>query len=295
MRVPIVHCTRILGFLCGAVILCALTGCWEEIHYAGPDPTAKRDASSDGNDSAQRDRYAEPRPQSPDQPIDTMPSGSAATAEPADLLGDLRTPDETTGEAASVEPTPPAGEPAAQPAPPAAEPQRNTRRLAWLLGSKLSLAALANDRGAPAEEVAKWFDQSQSLAQMLGTSAAELPPRLTSSETGGSPDRALDYLFGEGRTLGRSLAERHGDQHAALFELAVKSNVLLALYRPDAPIVGTLAGAIRQAGKRASLPAELWRPLLDEVDRGAPAADVQDAVFSLHANVDRHLSIAAPP
>ena len=286
----------LIGLLVGAV-----SGCWQEIHYTAPaeESNTKRDASVARDEG----RAKSPAPTT----ADLRSTNSDEAASFADeLASSLATENVDTGEPiAGTEP--PAsreqlingvsGESSTtQPAPPPmTDPQSNTRRLAWLLGSKLSLAALKRDRGAADEDVAKLFEQSQALARLLGTSAGELPSRTSSDTAGTSADQALNYLFGEGRTIGRSLAERQGDDHAALFELAVKSNVLLALYRPEAPIVGTLSGAIRQTSQRAKLPPELSQPLLDKLERGAPAVEVQEAVFAMYDEVDRHLKSEAAP
>jgi uncharacterized protein YegL len=90
------------------------------------------------------------------------------------------------------------------------------------------------------------------------------------------------------------LATQYGDDHAALFELAVKTNILLVLYQPEAPVVKSLTVAIDQAAERANLPSELWQPLVKLLDDGAPAKDVRNAVFQLHDDVDRHLRTASP-
>src|SRR3954452_1436235 len=46
----------------------------------------------------------------------------------------------------------------------------NVRRAAWLLGDRLSFAALAHDRGLALESVPRWFDEAQSAAKAFGTS-----------------------------------------------------------------------------------------------------------------------------
>ena len=166
--------------------------------------------------------------------------------------------------------------------------------MAWLLGSNLSLAALANDRAAAEDKVADWFDKSQRLGTLLGTTVADLPPRPAADKANAQTDNAMEYLFTQGQSIGRHLAARYGDDHAALFELAVKSNILLVLYQPGAPAVKALAAAIDPAAQRAKLPSELWQPLLKLLDDGAPAKEVRDAVFQLHADVDRYLSTAKP-
>lgn len=173
----------------------------------------------------------------------------------------------------------------------AADRASNTKRMAWLLGSKLSLAVLANDRGAPADDVAKWFGDSHTLATLLGTTVSDLPQPPPNANVNSDPEQALNYLFSQGQQVGRDLANFNGDDHAALFELAVKSNILLALYQPNAPVVDALAEALKQAGERSGLPVELWQPLLDALDAHATRSDVHDAVFRLHADADRFLSV----
>jgi hypothetical protein len=168
---------------------------------------------------------------------------------------------------------------------------KNTRLATWLLGSKLSLAALANDHGAPAAEVQKLFDQSQSLAKMLGLTVPELPARPESGAPSPVTEPALDYLFTQGQEIGRELARKQSPDQAALFEVAVKSNLLLVLYQSGAPTTEAIATAIEQAGSRANLPPEVWQPLLDVLASRASQADVQKAVFKLHAEVDDYLTL----
>lgn len=223
-----------------------------------------------------------------------VPSANPA-AETASAVGDSAIPatddrysEPPPSESATSET---AAEPPAQPAAPAS---RSPRRIAWLLGSNLSLAALANDRAAAPEKVADWFGKSQRLAKLLGTSVDELPPRPADDKAIPNADQAIDYLFAHGATIGRFAAKQYGDDHAALFELAVKSNILLVLYQPGAPVVKSLTVAIEQSGERAGLPVDLLQPLVQLLDAGATPKEVRDAVFEFHVNVDRYLSTAAP-
>lgn len=181
----------------------------------------------------------------------------------------------------SAEPTP-----AAVPTPPAL-----TRRAAWLLGSKWSLAALARGRGAVNDNVNNWLEQAGKLALFLGTKLEPLPPPLSDREV--STRATVRHLFAEGQRLGRDLAERHGPAHAALFELGVKSNLLLVLYEPGTPVAETLGRAIADARPLADSPAELWQPLLDAIAQGREPAAVRQLVLQLHDEVDRSLAGSA--
>ena len=188
------------------------------------------------------------------------PSGSlpweelAVSAKPVEAAESPPKP--PTNPETSVASAPPNSEPSSAPSTPTPPPQppsaddpaHSPRRIAWLLGNKLSLSALANDRGGAVDETAKLFSQAETLAEMLDTSVSDLPPARPTASTDSNFDRSLQYLFSQGQPIGRTLATKYGDDHAALFELAVKSNILLALYRPHA---SWLARSRRQSSRPA--------------------------------------------
>lgn len=176
-------------------------------------------------------------------------------------------------------------------APNSSDPARNTRRVAWLLGTKLSLAVLAHDRAGDPAEIKKWYDQSQSLARLLGTTIDPLPTPNPGSAAG---NQGIDFVFKQGQRIGRELAKRYGDAEAALFELAVKTNVLLTLYHPNAAVIQALTESMEAAGKRANLPADVVAPLAKAVAEKAPYATVRAAVYQMNRDIDRQLSAAQP-
>jgi hypothetical protein len=164
---------------------------------------------------------------------------------------------------------------------------------AWQLGSKLSLAALAHDRGVAADSVDQWMADCKSLAVMLGTAVAELPEP-AATETGQTTSReVLSYLLAQGQRVGRDLARLHGPRQAALFETALKSNLLRVLHAPGSTATEKLSAAIADASRRAELPAQLWQPLLDAVSARHDIAEVRKVVQRLHADVERHLGARA--
>jgi hypothetical protein len=181
-----------------------------------------------------------------------------------------------------------------EPEPPlaTAEPPPNdgnaTLLASWQLGSKLSLAALAHDRGLVPEDVAKWLQEARAAAESLGTSFTDLP--LPESQREASSPTVHDYLAQQGQQIWRDLNTSFGPEHAALFEIAVKSNVLLVLYQPESTAAELLANSIQQAGPLAKLPPELLQPLLDSLTKHAPAAEVRNTVRRLHTEVEKHFS-----
>jgi hypothetical protein len=172
---------------------------------------------------------------------------------------------------------------------------RSTALDSWRLGSRLSLAALANDRGIADDYVASWLADCKTLAARLETQIADLPQRGLAGANQLASPQVLDHFLREGRRIGVDLARRHGPQHAALFEVAMKSNLLRVLYVPGSPSVDAISVSLAQAAPRAELPANLWQPLLDRLAAKAEAAEIRSAVRNFHAEVERHLAEQAKP
>jgi hypothetical protein len=165
----------------------------------------------------------------------------------------------------------------------------NPRLAAWQLGSKLSLAALANDRDIAPKTVESALADSKELADRLETTVAELPERGLSGSDPASR-QVLNYVIEQGHQIGRDLTEKYGPEAAALFEVAMKSNLLLVLYTPGSSSSDAIVAAISAAAPRAQLPAGLWQPLINMVTSQADGAEVRKAVRSFHAEVERHLA-----
>jgi hypothetical protein len=187
-----------------------------------------------------------------------------------------------------------APEPAAVPANPAsaAQPSIDARRAAWRLGSRLSLATLANDRGISPDDVPTWFEQAKAMAQMLNLDIPDLPPRPSTPQTEGVSPEALRYLRDQVKSINAQLAADHGAEAAALFDLAVKSNLLLIYSDPASSALSQISKAISSTAPHTGVPAATWQPLIDALaNRAAPAA-VRQAVKQLHVDVDAYLAAA---
>ena len=302
---------------------CLLAGCWQEIEYRGPDPSdvthRKPPVASVESEIAQ---HATTKTNAPDETSeDTTAAGEDFAEELADSLDEEPLPPDsnvsaepTLPETIESEPTTPAialSEPVEstepEPTEAAANPisatvespisptdSVNTRLAAWRLGSNLSKAALAHDLGVATENIEGWFQEARVAADSLDTSLTDLPAKTDTADASLSRG-TLNYLFLQGQQVGRDLAGQYPVDHAALFEVAVKSNLLLVLYKPGSSAANAISTAIDGAAPRANLPPELWQPLLDSISNQAPPARVQAAVRQLHADVDKHLAAPAEP
>jgi hypothetical protein len=181
-----------------------------------------------------------------------------------------------------------AGPAAAQSAPAAGPPSSSSRTVAWELGSKLGLAAVGHASGATAKTVASVLGNAKVLAAAVPVDVPEMPAR-TGDRTKDSA-AAIQYLIKQaGEPIGKTLRDKYDVAHAALFEMAAKSQLLLLLYAPGDSLGTSLVTVIRRNAPRADLPENLWKPVADKVEAAATFDQVKAAVTRMHADVSKHL------
>jgi hypothetical protein len=295
-----------------------IAGCWQKIEYTGSGTAATKTPSSTQTTSGDTTEAKQAEAASAEK----VRAGAAqSNTQRSKAIPALRPPAELSSSAAPISPPkadvdryalPAKGD--ASPATPASasSPVRhtdatatsatvaiapraastNTRHAAWLLGSRLSLAALAHDRGMAADRVPGWFEEAQSAAKLLGTTLPELPTPTAPGDKDPASRQVRDYLGVQYQRIVGDLSKRFGAEDAALFEVALKSNFLLLLYSPGSSTTTSISGAISRAAPQARLPAQLWKPLVDLLGKQSSLADVQTAVRQMHNDVDRYLATA---
>lgn len=160
----------------------------------------------------------------------------------------------------------------------------NTQHLAWLLGGKLGLAELADLDGATPKEIDGWSDEVERLAKELDVS----PPSSARAAAGNPADR-VRRLMASAADLGQAVASEHGVDHAALVEIALKTNALLVLAPEHPELSKTVAEAVEAAADRALLPRFLWQDAVTTLS-GEPTPDeALDAISELHQRVESYL------
>jgi hypothetical protein len=99
----------------------------------------------------------------------------------------------------------------------------------------------------------------------------------------------VHYLIeGDGAQLGLDLGQRFGKAAGLLFELAVKSNLLLVIYEPgDDSGLGTV---ITDRSTKLGLPADLWTPVTGAIAARRSAEQVSDLTFTMHDGISRFLA-----
>lgn len=155
----------------------------------------------------------------------------------------------------------------------------------YMLGMKLAQAAMVNGRVDP-DVVDRTFHAASVIADITLKAKLEPLPALThkSVDDGAA---ALHYLLaGEGKVLARDIETQFGPTASAMYELALKINMLPTLYvdDPKDTMADTIAEVLTRLGKSTKLDAEL-APLIAKLKARAPITDVDDTALALNKSL----------
>ena len=157
---------------------------------------------------------------------------------------------------------------------------------AWRIGDHMSLAGLLYAQGGEGENVKELIESVRPLTDAMQIKIKPFPPRAaTPVETYAE---IIQFLIkGDGADIGRQIAKDFGKEAGTLYEIAVKSNLLILLYEPgnDQGIADVLQSRCTEIG----LPNTLWFDLVSQVRGNASKEEVKDAVFKMHDEVAAYL------
>jgi len=157
---------------------------------------------------------------------------------------------------------------------------------AWRLGDQMSLAALLYAQGGHVDKVEQLLTSLKPLAEAMEIEIKPFPP-LAANATETYADLIRYLITGDGAEIGRSLSSKFGNDAGALFEVSIKSNLLLLLYQPgdDQGIGGVIQSRMSEVG----LPENLWMGVVNAIHNKASPGEVKDAVFKMHDEVAAYL------
>lgn len=204
-------------------------------------------------------------PPANDQPTTEKPTEEATAADepPVDAMASADAAPRAEGD----------WKPARQPAAP-----MDSRQLTWLLASRLSYLLVAPEADLSAVE--------SELGPVANKLEIELPD--VQSVATGSAEQ-LKQALSVGQTLGQRLVDRFGADHAALAEVAFKSNLLLATVEHRPQLKHGINASVAAAAVRANLSDSVWQPFQNAVAEGTTAREIGQAVVELHQRVGEHL------
>jgi hypothetical protein len=161
---------------------------------------------------------------------------------------------------------------------------------AWRIGDHMSLAGLLYAQGGEEENVKELVDSVKPLTEAMKIPIKPFPPHEANQiETYAA---VIEYLIkGDGAEIGRQMGKDFGKEAGTLYEIAVKSNLLILLYEPGND--QGIADVIQTRCTEVGLPNNLWFDLVNTVRGSASKEDVKSAVFKMHDDVAAYLGSRA--
>ena len=177
--------------------------------------------------------------------------------------------------------------PVANPQSAPAERDRAAAALAaWLIGDRLSLAAIVYAQGGAEDFTNGQIAGAKQVADSVGVTIPPLPSRGENKVE--NLARTIRYLIkGDGAQLGLALGRKYDQRDAVLFELAVKSNIALIMYSPDDP--SAFPEVIRSRSESIGLPPELWSGVVTAMLNKKSQDDAKHAIIKMHEDVAQYL------
>ena len=168
-----------------------------------------------------------------------------------------------------------------------AEESAVAKAAAWSIGDDLSLAGLLYAQGGEEENVKELLARIKPLAEAMQIEVKPFPPKsATPIETYAA---VIEYLItGDGAGIGRQITEKFGRAAGTLFEVSVKSNLLILLYEPGED--HGIGSVIQSRCNEINLPNNLWFDVVNALNKQAPKDEVKNAVFKMHDDVESYLN-----
>ena len=157
---------------------------------------------------------------------------------------------------------------------------------AWRIGDHMSLAGMLYAQGGEEDNVKELIESVKPLTDAMQIQIKPFPPRGASQVE--TYAEMIQYLIkGDGAEIGRQIGKDFGKAAGMLYEVAVKSNLLILVYEPghDQGFADVLQARCVEIG----LPNDLWFDVVNTVRSSASKDEVKDAIFKMHDEVATYL------
>jgi tetratricopeptide (TPR) repeat protein len=152
---------------------------------------------------------------------------------------------------------------------------------AYQLGSKLGLAGAFHAQGDQPALAQRQFAEATAAATALGIKLPPLPK--TKGNKIDDTATVLAYLLNStGNPIGAILNKNFGGEHGYIFEIALKSNILLMLYGPGDSTSNTILSVLRDRSTKSNIVGGLTEQLIVLIDRKATFDAVKQEVFAMN-------------
>ena len=169
---------------------------------------------------------------------------------------------------------------------PRAEESAVAKAAAWRIGDHLSLAGLLYAQGGEEENVQELIASIKPLTDAMQIEIKPFPPR--AAITVETYAAVIEYLIkGDGAEIGRQIAQKFGTAAGTLFEISVKSNLLILLYEPGED--QGMGNVIQSRCNEMGLLNNLCIDVVNAVNSKAPKDEVKTPIFKMQDDVAAYL------
>ena len=159
----------------------------------------------------------------------------------------------------------------------------------FLLGANLGLSLALYNANPEAGATTKMVDRTRLLALKIGKTLPRYP-ELSGSRAANQNDLLRFGIKTVGSPYAQALRDQYEAKHVLLFEMGLKSNLLLLVYQPGQSAVKSIATSISAAAQENDIPEEIWGDLVKAIDAGLPFAKIKTLVMSLNSEMQNYLA-----
>ncbi|HHI81377.1 MAG TPA: hypothetical protein ENK02_15540 [Planctomycetes bacterium] len=162
---------------------------------------------------------------------------------------------------------------------------RSLDRAVWAYGWNLGLLTALTCSNAKDSLIRSQTQKVRQLERGAGVSTPQLF-RWKGKKVATYATAVIYFSRGPGFNLGREITKKNGYRAGGLFELAIKSGLLMVLYSKKSVGGNThLFNAIQRSASVAGIPRRLLAPLEKCLKEGAPYNETKNTLFSFGADV----------
>ena len=165
---------------------------------------------------------------------------------------------------------------------------RSPKTASFELGSSLGLSMALHNASPTAGATQKTVDKTRVLARNIGK---QLPkyPELSGNRSKNQSALLKFAVKTVGSPFAKAVRDRYGDGEMELFEMGLKSNLLLSIYQPGQSTAKSIAKSIEKAAESNNIPKDVWNKLVVAIEDGAPFAEIKGHVMALNRDMNRYL------
>ena len=157
------------------------------------------------------------------------------------------------------------------------------------LGSSLGLSMALHNANPTAGATQKTVDKTRLLAREFGKNLPKYP-ELSSNRAQNQSVLLKFAVKTVGSPFAKAVRDQYGNSEMQLFEMGLKSNLLLLIYQPGQDTAKSIAKSITTTAEANDVPRNVWKQLVEAIEDGASFGEIKGHVMAMNRDMTRHLA-----